>query len=227
MGRITYTVMENTPGEMKRLVENAVDITNRFASHPGNATVHITQTERVKWNKASTDSEQALTDIGNKSGLQTSNKTNLVSAVNELFTSANNGKTAVASAITEKGVSASPTDTFTVLASKVGQINTGKKFVSGELNTSSIVNIRNLDFRPSIVIVKQGRSGSNPWDSYPWVTHVYWEAVNLNEGFYKFITPNEAFNYTTKMTIYNDGFYVPLLADGGQTIKPTKWIAFE
>lgn len=41
---------------------------------------------------------------------------------NQLFTFANDGKTAVANAITAKGVSASPSDTFAALATKIGQI---------------------------------------------------------------------------------------------------------
>jgi hypothetical protein len=44
---------------------------------------------------------------------------------NELFTSVSDGKNAVATAITGKGVPASGSDTFTQLASKVGSINTG------------------------------------------------------------------------------------------------------
>lgn len=44
---------------------------------------------------------------------------------NEAFQSASDGKTAVASAITAKGVTASPADTFAALAGKIGQIETG------------------------------------------------------------------------------------------------------
>lgn len=65
-------------------------------------------------------------DVGTKSSLNTSNKTNLVAAINETFQYANDGKTAVASAVTAKGVSASPTDTFSQLATKIGQIQTGQ-----------------------------------------------------------------------------------------------------
>jgi hypothetical protein len=50
---------------------------------------------------------------------------------NALFQYANDGKTAVANAVTAKGVSASPSETFAALASKIGQIVTGKRFAQG------------------------------------------------------------------------------------------------
>ncbi len=52
-----------------------------------------------------------------------------------LFQYANDGKTGIANAVTAKGVSASPTDTFSVLATKIGQISTGKKVLSGTLTS--------------------------------------------------------------------------------------------
>ncbi|WP_339816771.1 hypothetical protein MKZ15_15350 [Paenibacillus sp. FSL R7-0216] len=62
--------------------------------------------------------------IGSLSSLKTDSKGNLVEAVNELFTDVSDGKTAVATAITGKGVTASGSDTFQELAGKVGQIPT-------------------------------------------------------------------------------------------------------
>ncbi|WP_198957482.1 pyocin knob domain-containing protein [Paenibacillus selenitireducens] len=46
----------------------------------------------------------------------------------DLFTSVSDGKNAIAGAIAGKGVPASGSDAFAVLASKIGQINTGKNF---------------------------------------------------------------------------------------------------
>ncbi|WP_214687093.1 hypothetical protein [Exiguobacterium sp. s163] len=69
--------------------------------------------------------------IGILSGLNTTAKDNLVNAVNELFTDVSNGKTQIATAITDKGVTASGGDTFPQLATKIGQIATGKKTLSG------------------------------------------------------------------------------------------------
>lgn len=61
--------------------------------------------------------------IGTLSGLNTTVKDNLVNAVNELFTDVSNGKTQIATAITDKGVAASGGDTFSQLATKIGQIS--------------------------------------------------------------------------------------------------------
>ena len=62
--------------------------------------------------------------IGDKSALKTTAKDSLVSAINEAFQFANDGKKSIANAVNAMGVSASPTDTFSTLATKVGQINT-------------------------------------------------------------------------------------------------------
>ena len=62
-------------------------------------------------------------EIGILSGLNTTNKTNLVASINELFTNVSNGKTQIATAITDKGVAASGGDTFPQLATKIGQIS--------------------------------------------------------------------------------------------------------
>ena len=51
--------------------------------------------------------------------------TNVEGALEELFTSVSDGKTHVAAAITDKGVPASGSDTFSQLADKIGDINTG------------------------------------------------------------------------------------------------------
>lgn len=60
--------------------------------------------------------------VGNLSTLQTTDKSNVVKAINELFTNVSDGKNAVAAAITDKGVSASGSDTFAQLSTKIGQI---------------------------------------------------------------------------------------------------------
>ena len=73
---------------------------------------------------------------GDLSQLQTTNKSNLVGAINELFQNVSNGKSSIANAITDKGVSASGSDTFSTLASKIGQISTGKKWATGTALTS-------------------------------------------------------------------------------------------
>jgi len=80
--------------------------------------------------------------------------TNLDGVLDELFTNANDGKTGIANAVTAKGVPASPSDTFSALADKIGQINTGKKWASGTVSdVNSKFTVNNLDFKPSVVIL--------------------------------------------------------------------------
>lgn len=105
------------------------------------------------WEVVGTDAEKvALKDTSNKF-----TATDVEGAMLELFTLANDGKTRVANAVTAKGVSASSSDTFTTLASKIGQISTGKKWASGivtgvTINDQSMFPTElpvNLDFMPS------------------------------------------------------------------------------
>ena len=62
------------------------------------------------------------TTTGDLSDLATSTKTDLVSAINETFTSVSNGKTAIAAAITDKGVATAASDSFATMASNIALI---------------------------------------------------------------------------------------------------------
>lgn len=50
---------------------------------------------------------------------------NVQGAIDQLFTSVSNGKQQIASAITDKGVSTSASDTFATMAENIGKISTG------------------------------------------------------------------------------------------------------
>lgn len=90
--------------------------------------------------------------VGTLSTLKTTAKTNAVAAINELFQSASDGKTAVAAAITGKGVPASGSDTFTQLAQKIGQIAEKKYAVFnwGLMGGNTYLNV-DLGFEPNAV----------------------------------------------------------------------------
>lgn len=70
-----------------------------------------------------TSLQQAILET-NFPTLNTQSK-NLVGAVNETFQSVSNGKTLIASAITDKGVQTSSTDTFNTMAAHIRDIPTG------------------------------------------------------------------------------------------------------
>ena len=75
---------------------------------------------------ASTSEEVLLSTYQTKTDdeLITQNKT-IVGAINETFQSVSNGKTLIASAITDKGISTSNTDTFETMANNIASIITG------------------------------------------------------------------------------------------------------
>ncbi|MDF2925878.1 MAG: putative phage tail protein [Paenibacillaceae bacterium] len=78
---------------------------------------------------------------------------------NTLFQYANDGKTAVANAVTAKGVSASPAETFATLASKIGQIQTGFVGARGTVAANSRIHVTGLSFTPNYVIVLMPSTG--------------------------------------------------------------------
>ncbi|MCP1182637.1 pyocin knob domain-containing protein [Paenibacillus sp. 1781tsa1] len=86
-----------------------------------------------------------------------------------LKSSVSDGKSAIAAAITGKGVAASGSDTYTQLATKIGQISTGPKYAKGSVYASGSVNFINyngaqvafnsitvtgLSFRPTRIIIR-------------------------------------------------------------------------
>lgn len=75
--------------------------------------------------------------LGNVSNLQTTNKNNLVEAINETFTSASNGKQLIATAITGMGVTTSVSDSYQTMANNIQSIETGVKRIVA--NDTSIV----------------------------------------------------------------------------------------
>ena len=215
-----YTVMESSIGETKTKIEQAASATTEIIDHKNNSTIHVTANEKAAWNKS-------IQNIGPLEDLHTQNQGSLIDAVNELFTSANNGKTAVANAVTAKGVSASPTDTFSVLATKIGQINTGKRFASGELQAIRDINITGLGFRPSVVFLRQGNTSSNPWTTVPWIYQVYNPDFGINIGFYRGSTSGSDWPTNETITTTESGFYITLPTVDSAVAKPHKWIAIE
>jgi len=125
----------------------------------------------TSWEVVGTDAAKvALLDSAGKFAA-----TNVEAAMLELFTLANNGKTSIANAVNSKGVVATSADTFPTLATKIGQIGTGKKFAKGTVTSSATrtqfmlgngsyynafdVTVSGLTFLPSrIIIYKVGQS---------------------------------------------------------------------
>ena len=62
---------------------------------------------------------------------------NVQQAIDQLFTSVSNGKQQIASAITDKGVSTSGTDSFATMAENIGKITTGLSVVISTAHRSN------------------------------------------------------------------------------------------
>lgn len=159
----------------------------------------------------------------------TTNKT-VTGAINELFTNASSGKTLVANAVTNKGVVASADDTFTLLADKIGQINTGKKFAKSPSTLdidaySSTFSVSGLDFKPKYIIV-------NHWN----VNKSTGSFLNGSDTYYIFIYPSIAMRYATDTksswthSIYasSDGFTTTVYpSNSGSYYNYLTWVAIE
>lgn len=105
---------------------------------------------------ASHQADDTAHGIGDKSQLLTTDKTTIVSALNELFTNVSNGKSLVGGAITDVDDSVViPTDpTFNDLAIAIGQISTGKKWASGSVtDDNGTITVTGLDFLPNVIVV--------------------------------------------------------------------------
>lgn len=74
--------------------------------------------------------EALLNSIGDVTDLHTTAKNNLVSAVNELFTSVSNGKTQLAAAITDMGVETAAGDSFATMAANIRKLTGSAGLVS-------------------------------------------------------------------------------------------------
>lgn len=142
--------------------------------------------------------------IGDKTTLKTSEKTTIVGAVNELFTSASDGKTAIANAITGKNGTASSSDTFAQLALAISLISTGKKMAydnftistSGGLYYKEVSINYSLDFVPSIFLAID-TSGS---------LALFLRNVSL--GGYNFLSMNTTNTTQTNMNLDGNTYYV-------------------
>ncbi|WP_456288395.1 pyocin knob domain-containing protein [Paenibacillus sp. AK002] len=98
--------------------------------------------------------KQIAMDLFNNSYQQRTNNGSGWSAWSpELFTYVANGKQAIATAISGKGVTASGSDEFAVLANKISQIKTDVKIATASLNTAAGT-IANLPLKPMMIMCR-------------------------------------------------------------------------
>lgn len=217
------------------------------------------------------------TAVGTLSNLLTTAKGNIVAAINELFTFANNGKSDIASVVgspatsadtfaqlkthiqnskntlasnlSAKGQSASGTESLSSLASKVANINVGKRFASGSTTISTTllpfiaydgssgyelrcnyVQVTGLNFLPRMIFIKTNFSnGTNYYTLYNANLSInnnanykirLWMVDNSGQG-----APGQsAFLLSGNATVTSTGFLLPCFGTLGQAAQ---WEAYE
>lgn len=135
--------------------------------------------------------------VGDPTNLLTKDKSSLVNAINELFTSVSNGKSLVANAITQKGVNTSPTAEFATMASNISKIQTSNSTHLTGLNAyvngaTTVFPITGLAFRPEGIFINcesyvgqvifDGAANANECRMYAYgkVTSGRWDLITGN-----------------------------------------------
>ncbi|MBD5587631.1 hypothetical protein [Clostridium botulinum] len=111
---------------------------------------------------------------GNKDNLKTINKTNLVSAINEVFTSGNNVKFNTVDALLQldKSLQITKESKWEDIIKNISKVSTGKKWAKGKIdfqNEKLIYELKDLKFIPQnifIFINMYGDNGRSDYDSW-------------------------------------------------------------
>lgn len=147
--------------------------------------------------------------VGNLSTLQTTDKGNVVKAINELFTNVSSGKTSIAAAITGKGVQASGSDTFAQLAAKIGQIKSDPEDVIQD-TSSRIALIQNS--KDIVAGLDQKTSLDDDNNVFAYTSYDKKTAAKFNKNMVKLI--DFAVNVTDSKPVMSlDGQYVYILSN--------------
>lgn len=154
------------------------------------------ESQTTKNTSMKTDIDNIKTDLG--TAQLTTNAKDVKGAINELFQSVSNGKSLIARAITDKGVTTLATDTFEQMANNIRQIITDE---SGDTNTytSQFANVLYNTTKWQVF----GDSISTTYN------------VNENQIWHNLITVDKQFSTITK---YNNSLTGSEVSDGGRNI---------
>jgi len=146
----------------------------------------------------------------------TTEKSNLVGMINELFQSGTNGKNDIYNAISAKGTTP-VSKNFADLVSAIGNISTGKKFASGTFVTDSngIATVNTLTFTPSIVVVEK----TDQLTTYQLIL----SSLDIGSFRYNASVLSQS-NVSSPMT--TNGFFIPISCPGAAEYK-YKYYAWE
>ena len=154
MGQLTYTTQE---------IQALLDSIGNISDLIGFSSSDIVSALLELQNKEDTDINTVEDYIGNLPSLATESKSSLVAAINEVFTSASNFKSAIAAAITGQGVSTSSGATAATMASNIARIRRGylKPYVTNgdsitPTGTYATSTYYNLDFGVKVGYTAEG-----------------------------------------------------------------------
>ncbi len=157
--------------------------------------------------------------------LLTGEKTNLVTAINELFTNVSSGKNTVASAITDKGVTASGGDTFAAMATKIRNISTGVRYASGSTTGTTVA--ATLGWQAKLIVIR-GTNGFWVFNSTQWST-TYPREYTAGTSYYNmiFTYPNSTQCLHANWSGIWDATRFSLTVPNGAAGGTLNWYAYE
>lgn len=207
----------NVEGVLDELFTSANSVKTNVSSAIGlPATANDTGAQLAS--KITTEKGKLATEIGDGSSANT-----LQYLTDRLIVRSN----AIATAVNAKGTPATSADTLAQLATKIGQISTGKKWAEGDVQAPSFpftITVNGLDFTPSIIVLYT-KASNNYWRKVYVKPIGIVAADNLNWANYGITSAKS----NSDWTVTNGGFSTSIDATTtGLTVQsPTHWIAYE
>ncbi|GKU79846.1 pyocin knob domain-containing protein [Paenibacillus sp. L3-i20] len=141
-------------------------------------------------------------DVGNKASLATSNKTNLVAAINEVFTSASDGKAEVAAVITGREVPTAANASYTVMANNIKKIPAIRAGAMWELRSTPELDLNSVCYGNGLFVAFSTEQTSTNFmtstDGINWTlrtSHFGWWTPFYANGLFVAVTSNATAGY--------------------------------
>lgn len=142
--------------------------------------------------------------------------TNVQSAIDELFTDVSEGKTLIATAVTDKGVETAATDSFQQMADKIGQITTETPIETVDVIFESLTGISG-----GTVIIEYENAPMSVWvvqkNNYKVIKNSIL-TINAGSSSGLKITPQSAYESLGAILVNNDSQVIAYKITGSATI---------
>lgn len=215
---------------------NTASVHGSTSAATANKLIHRDANGRAKVAVPSASDDIARLDtvtgqVGTLSSLQTTAKTNVVSAINEVFQSGVSAKQGIVDAINAMGGSASTSDTWAILSAKIKAIKTGKKYVMGTFLTDNLGrgSVSGLEFLPRNIIISNGayNGGSSTLGGVYSVDAPHYNPPNgVTNPLSHIFSNSTGYIGRDQITVFANGFnFTP--TSSGDLQKTYNYIAFE